>query len=614
MIAPAVTDRPKRGRRGHGLRPVGTWGQVGGKRVAMRLMAGRVFYDAAATTGNDRHWNAATLQDADTAIAGSLETLRKRCRYEAHNNPNVKGIIESFVADVVGTGPRLQVTTDSAAFNRSVERRFSDWTGDGETLAEPACDLTGKDTYSGLLRLAVRQLCDVGEVFFILQSDRAARPDTISLRLLNVEADRVATPWGQAEGQTGAHGGTVVQGIEQDAYGRPLAYYVLKDHPGNSLYSSTWLDYDIVPAERVIHLARADRAGQTRGVPWLTPSLPIFSKLRDYENAELTAALTAASLNVLLEGDAVDPDDGNDEIEDLDEFELPRDAAMTLPAGWRANQLKSDHPTTTFKDFRAEMINAGGRPLGMPSNVARGNSENYNYASGRLDHLSYEQQVRVVRKWLDRIMGRRVARAWMAEAILIPGYLEDRAGGLARGIDGIKATWFWPGYKHMDPSKEAIGQEKRLKNGTTTLSREWGEIGEDWETQLEQAAREHEKLRELGLADDPDRPNFENYARAVRSGVPVGVTEARVALALPEEVPPGPLLRFNDQDVLQYHIEAGVITINEVRTVLGLPPMPWGDVPVRKNTVRPVARNQEADTDPPDGDRETAAVMEGDAA
>ena len=86
---------------------------------------------------------------------------------------------------------------------------------------------------------------------------------------------------------------------------------------------------------------------------------------------------------------------------------------------------------------------------------------------------------------------------------------------------------------------------------------------------------------------------MEDIARAVRAGVPIGVSEARTSLGLPDEPPEGPLLRFNDQDVLQYHIENGCLEINEVRKVLGLPPKPWGNKPVRKTGVAPVEISKE---------------------
>ena len=39
--------------------------------------------------------------------------------------------------------------------------------------------------------------------------------------------------------------------------------------------------------------------------------------------------------------------------------------------------------------------------------------------------------------------------------------------------------WFWDGHEHVDPSKEATAQEKRLANNTTTLAAEYAKQGKD---------------------------------------------------------------------------------------------------------------------------------------
>ena len=40
-----------------------------------------------------------------------------------------------------------------------------------------------------------------------------------------------------------------------------------------------------------------------------------------------------------------------------------------------------------------------------------------------------------------------------------------------------------------------------------------------------------------------------------------------------------PLLRNDDSNVFQYHLQFGILTVNEVRHRLGLAPVPWGDRP-----------------------------------
>ncbi len=54
----------------------------------------------------------------------------------------------------------------------------------------------------------------------------------------------------------------------------------------------------------MIHYFRADRPGQSRGIPEITPALPLFAQLRRYTLAVLAAAETAADFAAVLYTDA----------------------------------------------------------------------------------------------------------------------------------------------------------------------------------------------------------------------------------------------------------------------------------------------------------------------
>ena len=72
---------------------------------------------------------------------------------------------------------------------------------------------------------------------------------------------------------------------------------------------STWqTEFDRIAAEAVIHWFRADRPGQHRGLPEITPALPLFAQLRRYTLAVIGAAETAADFAAVLFTDA--PADG----------------------------------------------------------------------------------------------------------------------------------------------------------------------------------------------------------------------------------------------------------------------------------------------------------------
>ena len=94
-----------------------------------------------------------------------------------------------------------------------------------------------------------------------------------------------------------------IDGIIFDEHGNPIEYHVLKRHPGDNIARWT-LDFDRVPAASMIHYFRADRPGQHRGVPEITPALPLFAQLRRYTLAVLAAAETAADFAAVLYTDA----------------------------------------------------------------------------------------------------------------------------------------------------------------------------------------------------------------------------------------------------------------------------------------------------------------------
>jgi len=546
-------------------------------------------YDAAATNRhNANHWLYADARDADSIIFADLATLRNRCRYEMRNNCYASGIADTLSDDLVGTGPIPQLDSGDIDFDKELEDRFAGWRED--------CDISGQESLQEMLwQMCGIEQCQSGEAFIVLQSAQSAETKwpavnkkEVTLRLQLVESDRIATP-GDLFGQVFIND-KIRDGIEVDENGRRLFYYVLKKHPGSSYAIGGFGEYDKVPAAYVIHLYRPRRAGQTRGVPLFTPALAIFAQLRRFTLATLDAAEQAANMAGVMESEM------SGEEEDVttvgDEIEIPRNSLLGLPAGTKMAQLKAEHPAGTYKEFKRELLNEAARCISMPFNIAAANSSGYNYASGRLDHQSYFKSIKNARGWITRKVLNRVFFAWYKEAILLPDFFKGRAK------KQIRLEWFWPGFEHVDPKKEAAAQKIRLANHTTTLASEFASQGKDWEREIRQSKKELDLMKELGVIDEGEHKNeMENIARAVRTGVPIAVTEARAALGFSEEPPEGKQLRFNDQDVLQYHIESGILTINEVRAVLGLDAVKWGNVAVRKNGVNLVSIGKDQEKD-----------------
>jgi hypothetical protein len=87
---------------------------------------------------------------------------------------------------------------------------------------------------------------------------------------------------------------------------------------------------------------------------------------------------------------------------------------------------------------------------------------------------------------------------------------------------------------------------------------------------------------EIDTQPDEDLRGEAEVDRAlVNLGVPVPLSHFYHRYRRPVPRTGEKTLRFDDTNLYQYHLQFGVLTINEVRASLGLPPVPWGDTPPR---------------------------------
>ncbi len=108
---------------------------------------------------------------------------------------------------------------------------------------------------------------------------------------------------------------------------------MLREHPGDDEFTLTE-NYDTVDASSLLHYFRTDRPGQIRGIPDITPALPLFAQMRRFTLAVLAAAETAADFAGILYTDA--PAGGEaDAAEPFEPIELEKRAMLTMPGGGR---------------------------------------------------------------------------------------------------------------------------------------------------------------------------------------------------------------------------------------------------------------------------------------
>jgi lambda family phage portal protein len=446
----------------------------------------RARYDSAQTTDeNIRHWvNADNISAKFTNLPNVRYNLRNRARYEVANNSYAAGIVATIAQDIIGTGPRLQLLSDDEAENSRIEAEWAQWV---RAVHLPARLTTMR-----------RSLAVDGEAFCMMISNPRVEDFTpVQLDLRLIEADQVATPWFNPVDPL------ATDGICYDEHMNPLRYSILKRHPGD--FYQIGLVADWYDARRIIHWFHVDRPGELRGVPELTPALPLFAQLRRYTLAVLAAAETAADFAAILYSEMPPDGEAADSVP-FDTVPIERRMMMTLPGGWKMSQFRPEQPSQQYSDFKHELIAEISRALLIPKSLALGDSADLNYSSGRLDHQVYHRNVQITRSEIEvRILDRLFA-AWLNEMSLATDLI---AGGPDR-LEGFPHIWYWDGFGHVDPQKEALAQQTRLQNHTTTYAEEYAKAGRDWKAQLIQRGRELALMGELGLplswAPQPTEP------------------------------------------------------------------------------------------------------------
>jgi lambda family phage portal protein len=439
----------------------------------------RAHYDAAKTTSeNAAHWAYSSAMSADRINSRDVRSkLRNRARYELSNNTYASGITSFIANEVVGSDIHLMLRGEGIPPDdaRWLEGEVHDW-------------MAAINAVHKLTLLTFSRVGD-GESFGVLSTSS----DTgvpVELDLHTYECDYVQSmPWDGMFNDS-----RNIDGVILNDRGYPVEYRFMRHHPGGN-FAAAMDKYRAIPASQVLHMFNPTRPGQHRGVSELAAALPLFAMLRRYTLAVLAAAETAADFAGILYSAGNDVET-REAAKAFERVEIERRALMTLPEGYDLKQFKAEQPTSTYAEFKRELIAEIARSLSVPVGVALGDHSGFNYSSAKLDGQLWQKTRRAQRNLLRSQALDRLLRSWHQEAALIPGYLPQSV----REYASLAHDWRQSGDQFADPQKEANGQQTKLESGTTNLSIECAREGHDWEEVLMQRGRELRLMRELGMA------------------------------------------------------------------------------------------------------------------
>lgn len=465
------------------------------------------------------HWNV-SHGSADADLLPSLDTLRARNRDLGRNDGIAAGAFQTIVDNVIGTGPRLASLPDyrtlgrdkswAREWSRSTEAKFREW---WETTE---CDAAGQLTGAALSTQVFRSGLWNGEAI-ALPLWLPRRGSRWATRFQVVEPDRLSNPNNQSDTER------LRAGIEIDQYGRPLAYHILKSHPGDWFYGYGMpvQQWERIEAEtfwgrkRVVHVHDKERTGQTRGRPFLSPVIGQFKMLGQYLRTELQSAvvnaMVAAFITTPLPGDQVvqmlggdiNSDQYRQYLVDQREYTAQLKGAAIIPTlpGQDIKPFIPSHPNGALGPFVENLLRFMGAGLNLPYELLVKDFSKTNYSSARASLLEAWRFFNGRRRWFKDCWLAPVYSLWLEEAVNggqveAPGFYQNRYAY-------ERANWIWPGRGWVDPVKEVEASHMRIEGGTSTLQIECAEQGLDWEEVIEQRQVEREALDEAGLMPEP---------------------------------------------------------------------------------------------------------------
>lgn len=427
-----------------------------------------------------------------------LRTLRARSRQLARGDAYGAKFIAAAVDNIAGPDPfRLECKFRFAdgrlnsAANDAVEQAFRERSEPG------AFEVTGRLSRGEYYRLIVRCIARDGEVLVrklggaALGGARRGGPGLLQV----IDIDRLD----EQKNEQLANGNTVKLGVELSPYGTPVAYWLLKQHPGEMGEWNRGLsrEHERVPAEEIRHLYVADWPEQVRGFPWMHAAMVRMWHLSGFEEAAVINARIGASKIAALQSP--------DQARDLVSMATAKDAAgnmltdiepgqyWTLPPGTTLASFDPQFPDASVEPFIRACLRGVGAGVNMAYHTLANDPGAVNYSTAQVFRMDDGEHWKALQRWLIEHECRPDFNEWLRHSITERGFPK-------RWYDQRATAHFQPRtWAHVDEQKAISARIDRLTHGLTSRTRIAAETGEDIEDIFRELAEEQELARSLGV-------------------------------------------------------------------------------------------------------------------
>lgn len=466
-----------------------------GRRRSFKMAAGGRLANA---------WSQRTSAgDANQLIFGDHETLRQRAREQSINTSYLKRFYRLLRQNVIGPyGIRLQskaVLPDGKpdrVTRRLIEKEFVKFCKKG------SFDVTGRYSYVTFMWLWIETLARDGEVLVRIVRNW---PNRWGFAVQILEADRLDLNLNTLLD----NGNRVRMGVEIDEWERPVAYWMLNDHPGDVMRRAEER-YTRIPASELIHTFDPWRPHQARGFTWTHAAAVDIHHLSEFRSATLIKAEHASKITGFFKQDAewLDPPEEGDDP-DVEE-EVEAGTAKVLPYGLDYTPAQNGTPGSDYAGFVKDSLRGSAAGLGPSYNRLANDLEGVSFSSLRSGELDERDFYKTCQELVISELLERLGEEWFNSALL-KGALKIAPRDLERCSE---QAWQARGWDWVNPLQDSKAASESIRNRTKSRAHYIRLNGDDPDEVFEELELEEQLLREKGLLADPQKPQAEEPADA----------------------------------------------------------------------------------------------------
>lgn len=430
------------------------------------------------------------IQNLNISIKQGLNVLRARSRDLCAQNEYATRYMTLITNNVIGPdGIQLSVNAVNPdgsydSMSDRVEQKYYDWT------KAKNCDVTGRLDFTQLSALVLESTARDGECLVIIR--RGLEFGAYGIQLQVITSDHLDENYNDI----GANGNQIVQSVEVNKYGKPVAYHVWSNNPTDQYGRAN--ERIRIDAKDIIHVYSPESASQMRGYPWLTPAMLSLQHLVKFREAVLVnARLSAIKQTYFKQGENVGySDDEIDDYGNVSQYATPGENSI-LPRGWDVVTSDWKAPTDTLGNFQKEILRGVAASLSVSYNALAADAESVSYSSARFSALDDQSHYRVLQSWFVGIFSQRVYEEWLEMQLLLDTW------GLnipAQKFEKFAQVTYRPrGFSSVDPVKDLNGEVIALENNLTSYTDVITKLGRDPETIFAQIAKDKVMMEKYGI-------------------------------------------------------------------------------------------------------------------